>query len=158
MGLYKFLPSTIPVFIVAGPPASGKTSYVEKHRRHGDLVVDVDALFVALSGGLPFYDKPQTLLPFVMEARDAVIARLARESDVAQAWVITGESSKYKLRQMQTGLGDNAKLIVITKDLSTNECMKRIYADPRRAGQAELWRPLVADWWQRWQDEEWPDA
>jgi hypothetical protein len=54
----------------------------------GDLVVDVDALFVALSFQESHASLPD-LLPFVASARDAVIDRLVRPSGVGQAWIIT---------------------------------------------------------------------
>lgn len=134
--------SAVDITIIAGPPASGKTTYVREHMRPGDLVVDVDALYTALSG-LPWYDKPAALLPFVIEARDAVLNRLLRQSDVRSAWVITGEASPPKLRGIQARY-HAARILVL--DVSETECMRRIANDERRADKIELWRPLVRQW------------
>ena len=53
------------VFLIFGPPMSGKENYVKEHMQHGDLVIDMDKLFCAVSL-LPEYDKPSCLLKNVL--------------------------------------------------------------------------------------------
>lgn len=138
--------STIPVTVVAGPPGSGKSTYVAERRQPGDLVWDSDDIFVALSG-LPMYDTRRTpLLPFVMDARHAVLLRLARTSGVRRAWVLTTEGDARQLRQMVDDLG--ARLVVLA--VPELECMARIEADARRTGSGIPWREIVARWWRDW--------
>lgn len=135
--------STIPCTIVAGAPGSGKSYYVKQRMMHGDLVIDVDALYSALSG-LAWYDKPVNLLPFVIEARDAIIRRLAKRSKVRSAWFITSEADCQTLIHWRDTL--QARLVIM--DTSPNECMRRIANDERRSKHADAWRPLVSEWWQ----------
>ena len=78
------------VTVVCGPPLSGKTTYVKQNARRGDLIVDVDWLYAALSGQELHY-TPEELLPFVTSARDAVYERLMRPSKVERAWIITSK-------------------------------------------------------------------
>jgi len=137
-----FQPATVPVTIVCGPPGSGKTTFAREQAGWGDLIVDVDALYVAL-GSLDWYEKPAGLLPFVLEARDAVIRRLARKSKVRRAWIITGESDYSKLQAMKRRLG--AEMVLL--DVSANECVRRIFNDERRKDKWELWKPIVSNWW-----------
>ncbi len=139
--------SMIPVTIVAGPPGGGKSSYVAEHKLWGDLVVDMDALYHALTG-LPWYDKPDALLPFVAAARDAVITRLARASNVRHAWIITGQSDLFELVALKDRLG--AKQLVML-ETSPTECLRRIAQDPRRAERHEHWQELVRHWWETYQ-------
>lgn len=139
----KYQQSMIPVTIVAGAPGSGKTTYVQEHRLWGDLVIDVDALFVALSGGLEWYDKPLNLLPFVLEARNAVLRRLSSESEVRRAWFITGEADIEKLRQLKEEMGAE-RLIVM--DVGPIECYRRIASDERRKDKAVQQKELVNKW------------
>lgn len=140
--IFQFRRSAIPVIIVSGPPGSGKTTYVRKHMRHGDLIIDIDMLYMALSG-LEWYEKPIELLPFVCEARDAVIARLARESEVGRAWIVTGEADVRKLKKLKISLGAEKLLVMDTKIL---ECKKRIMQDERRSKRAHLWDGIIQKW------------
>ncbi len=135
----------VPVTLVAGPPGSGKTTWVAAHRTWGDLTVDVDALMQALSG-LPPYEKPDALVPFALEARDAIMARLLRPSDVRHAWLIAG-AAKAADRQRYAEAGAHVVVLAV----SAEECLRRIEADPTRTAVIALWRPLVERWWQDYQ-------
>jgi hypothetical protein len=146
--------SIVPVTIVSGSPGSGKTTWVMAHKRDGDLIVDFDALYMALSG-LPWYDRPSVLMPFVAEARDAVIGRLSRHSQVRHAWIITSESSKAKLKQMAQQLrpNDPTDATVVVMDVGMNECLKRIANDERRKDKYSEWEPVVRDWYRKFESE-----
>lgn len=133
----------MPVTIVTGPPGAGKTTYVQQHAQWGDLILDVDALYSALSG-LPWYEKPSALLPFVLDARDAVLNRLLRESELRQAWLITSEADQAELQRLKARY--NARLLVL--EVEPAECLRRITADPRRANLAHHWSSLIARWWE----------
>ena len=144
----SFAVSKIPVTIVGGPPGAGKTTYVNQHKLNGDLVLDVDALYVALSGGLDWYDKPDALLPFVLAARDGAIRRLAMDSSVRHAWIITSESDLRKLLTLKQQLGASLHMLEVDR----LECMRRISKDERRGPNAyELWYHIVKKWFDRWE-------
>lgn len=134
------------VTIVVGPPGAGKTTLVRERARAGDLIVDVDALYHAL-GGLPWYDKPIGLLPYVLAARDAVLEQLQKPAHIYRAWVITASGDRAQLQALQERL-DAA---VIALEVSPSECMRRIMRDERRARQADQWEALVARWWREWE-------
>ena len=138
---------TVPVTIITGPPGAGKTTYVNERRQWGDLVVDVDAIYAALSG-LPWYEKPDVLLPFVLEARDAILDRLHGEAALRHAWIITSEADRTELERLKQRY--NATLLAI--ETPAAECLRRIAADPRRAGKVEQWRPIVERWWATYRD------
>ena len=138
--------TTVPTTIVAGPPGSGKSTYVAERFQPGDLLLDVGALLVALSG-LPIYDQRRTaLLPFALEARHVILLRLARTSAVRRAWVVTSESNARALRRMADDLG--ATLIVLAVDAA--ECVRRIEADERHVVSGADWGVIVARWWDEW--------
>lgn len=134
------------VTLVCGPPGSGKTSYVREHARRGDLILDLDAIFMAISG-LPWYDKPEELLPFAAEARDAILRRLERPSNVRRAWVIMSGAK----RQERESLRQRLRAKVVMLDVPADECMRRIKQDQRRAHQVEEWRGLVERWWREYE-------
>lgn len=78
------------ITVVCGPPCSGKTTYVREHAEPGDLIVDMDALYQALSPTTTGHDQPQQVRPYVFAARDAVTnLLLAGSTPVRAAWIIT---------------------------------------------------------------------
>ena len=134
------------VTAIVGPAGSGKSYYVAQHSRWGDLIVDLDAIYCALSG-LPPYEKPDTLLPFVCEARDAVIARLARGSAIRAAWIVTSAADAATRERLRQQL----RAHVIVFETPPDECLRRIANDPRRQDKWELWTPIVQQWWHNYE-------
>ncbi len=136
---------TIPVTVVCGPPGAGKTTYVNDHAEPGDLIIDFDPLYVVLSNQ-PMYTKPQDILPFVVEARAAVIERLRTRSNVRHAWLITMSLRK---QERQTYEADGAD--VVTLATPADECLRRIAAAPGRENWPD-WETLVNDWWASYEE------
>lgn len=129
------------VMIVCGPPGAGKTTWVREHATPGDLLIDVDELYHALSG-LPLYDKPPVLWSYVFAARDGVLARLDSGVDVP-TWIITMGAALIERDSLRTRFG--AEVVVLETDALT--CLERISQDARRAGQLDEWMPRVMGWW-----------
>ena len=63
------------VYIVYGPPLSGKTSYVSSIATAGDLILDIDNIWQAISG-LDRYKKPAALNANVFAVRDLLLAQI----------------------------------------------------------------------------------
>ncbi len=137
------------VTLVCGPPGSGKSSFVRKLHRWGDLVVDLDDLCVALSG-LPMYDKPREIMPFVWDARDAVLRRLERPSEVRRAWVIMMGARPSDRAKIRVRL--QAEVVILKPSMT--ECVRRIRADSRRADRWRHWDALVRRWWKDFEPAE----
>lgn len=125
------------VTVVNGPPASGKNFYVAQHFLKGDLIVDIDLIFQALSG-LSLYEHPEELLPFVAEARDAILARLHRTSKIKRAWIITTQKNVQSLANHL-----NAKIVTISA--SKEECLNRLQDDLKRTDKAKQ-KFLIEQW------------
>lgn len=120
------------VTLVTGPPCSGKTTYVREHMKPGDMVIDYDALAVAL-GSPSTHDHPDALRPFVLEARDAAVARVSRTPGTT-AWLIKGQPTVDE-RAMASR--------VVMLDVPADECKRRAEADGRPA----RWAGLIDAWW-----------
>jgi predicted kinase len=137
--------SVIPI-VVCGPPGSGKSTFVKERMKRGDLLVDMDELYRALSG-LELRDKPDCLLPFVAEARDALIARIPRGArGVRRAWVVTSSPDLQYIRDLLRKL--RAEVHVL--DVPTRECVKRMKAEGRDAEHVNLMRQRCDEWRKGW--------
>lgn len=127
--------------VVAGPPGAGKSTYVTERHRRGDLVVDMDRLYVALSM-LAERDKPDELLPFVAEARDALYRRIAKGSHrVGRAWIVSASPDLDMLKGLAHQL--NGRLVVLAPPLG--ECRRRMHGRP----DAEFMTRLARQWFER---------
>ena len=121
------------VILVTGAPCSGKTTYVQRHMQPGDLVVDYDALAVALGAG-DTHDHPKALYPFVLAARDTVLRQIAAEEcKLRRAWVIRCDPT-----QADYDLASR----VVALDTPADECKARARADGRPA----KWPALIDAW------------
>jgi len=141
----------IPTTIVCGPPGSGKSSYVEQRLRWGDVVVDVDKLWVAISGQKE-YDKPEGLLPYVMEIRGAIYRAISMgKGRIRHAWIIAGLPSVEDRDRLRSQLQTDDVVVLETPHVS---CLRNIRNDPRRAERWEYWQEIVGKWWLRYERDE----
>ena len=116
------------VYIVYGSPGSGKTTYVRKHMRPGDLMVDLDYLSQAIS----LADKTgayQNLMPTALQLRECLYQLIERRQvDCESVWIVAGLPKKSEREQLAQRL--NAELVYI--DTDKDECIKRAMADDER--------------------------
>jgi hypothetical protein len=73
------------IITVIGPPAAGKTSYVAKHIRDGEICIDLDLISQALTFQKK---KPGGVLPLVI-ATGAILPSLATKHGIPTVWQIT---------------------------------------------------------------------
>ncbi|MFC8176539.1 HNH endonuclease [Streptomyces sp. NPDC057325] len=134
----------VEVTLVCGPPCSGKTSYVRERAERGDLVVDWDALAQALGSPHP-HDHPRPLVPFIAEARDAVVARLERRHDVARVWIIaTAPRASDRARLAPEG----ARTVLLAT--AEDECVRRARRDGRPPGTIDA----IETWWRTYRADQ----
>jgi predicted kinase len=130
------------VYIVYGPPMSGKSTFVRDNMGRGDLVVDMDQLYAAVSG-LPYYDKPDNLLTNVMGIYNQLLDNIrTRYGKWNNAWIIGGYADKYKRERLADDLG--AELIFC--DISKEECLRRLELDEDRQYRKDEWQGYIEKW------------
>ncbi len=113
------------VYLVYGSPMSGKTSYVKDNIQRGDIVVDMDMLYQAMTMN-DLYNKPSCLLLNVLAVHNLIIDNIkTRFGKWNNAWVVGGYADKYKRDKMIADLG--AEPIFI--DTSKQECIARLDVD-----------------------------
>ena len=116
------------VFLVYGAPCSGKSSWVESNRQDGDLVVDMDAIWKAISG-CPLYVKPNRLKSVAFRVRDSLydVVRF-RFGKWNNAYIIAGVPLQSERERMLKDF--NAREVYI--EASEAECLARAKADDAR--------------------------
>lgn len=123
------------VYCVYGAPRSGKTTYVESVANAGDLIMDIDRLWMAVSG-LEFGHKPKELNAVVFGLRDRLYEDIImRNGKWQNAYVITTRPDQRLLDRM----GAETIYIPATEE----ECLART------EGMGELtyqYSRFIADW------------
>lgn len=130
------------VYLVYGPPMSGKTTFVRGQMERGDIIVDMDALYAAVSM-LPDYDKPDNLFNNVIGIHNTLLDNIrTRYGRWYNAWVIGGYADKYKRERLADQLG--AELIFC--DVSKDECYDRLTNDLERQYRIKEWQGYIDKW------------
>lgn len=133
------------VFIVYGPPMAGKKVYVEQNIERGDLVVDMDALYAAVSM-MPAYDKPDNLFSNVNAIHSTLIDNIkTRYGKWHNAWIIGGYADKYKRERLAEELG--AELIFC--DINQEECLNRLQHDESKRYRQEEYSKYISKWFEQ---------
>lgn len=136
------------VYYVWGAPCSGKSAFVRDNKGNSDLVVDIDLLWQAVTGG-SLYDKPDALKTPVFALRDSLLDVVkTRAGKWQRAFVIEGGARKADRERRIAALG--AEDIFISTDKQT--CLERLASASERAHVADLWRGYIDDWFNSYQE------
>jgi hypothetical protein len=77
------------LYVITGPPAAGKTTWVAAHARPGDIVIDLDRIAVALTTpGADQWSHSDTLLKVAHRARFAAIDEACRHLETTDVYLI----------------------------------------------------------------------
>lgn len=127
------------VYIVYGSPLSGKTTMVKEIMQYGDIVLDLDEIWKALSFQEE-YIKPNSLKFNVFKARDDLLDQVkTRYGNWYDAYIIGGYPDKYERERLADSLG--AELIYV--DSTKEECIKRM----TNSNKPSSWLKYIEDWW-----------
>lgn len=133
------------LYVVTGPPASGKTSWIDAHATARDIVIDLDRITRALAGpGAPNWNQDPTLLRVAHKARYAAMYEAFEHRDKVDVYLIhTMPTAKWLARYKRM----DAKVIAV--DPGRSIVMQRIEAmrDPEMKRVATRWyrsRPTAA--------------
>lgn len=142
------------VYVVWGPPLSGKASFVRENMQRGDLVVDMDRLYEAVSM-LPYYDKPNELLTNVRGLYSLLIDNIkTRHGKWRTAWVIGGLAQHYERDRLIADLGAED----IRCHASKEECLARLANDADRRMRQDEWRGYIDKWFDRFTESPYPNT
>lgn len=137
------------VHVVYGPPCSGKTTFVRDNASAGDLVVDLDSLWQAVSIA-PRYGKPDQLRAVVFAVRDRLYdACKYREGKWRDAYVITGGAMRGERERLCSRVGATDSILI---DTSKEVCLERLSrcADGR---DVDAWKGYIERWFAAFQPD-----
>lgn len=129
------------VYIIYGSPCSGKTTLVNQMKLRGDIIIDMNMLYFAISG-CSMYDKPDNIKNVVFRLRDAAIdAVRTRLGKWNNAFIVGGYPAKAKRESLAKKLG--AELIYC--EATQEECLAR--AELRGVFASE-YKKFICRWWE----------
>lgn len=134
------------VYIIYGAPLAGKKTYVKENMERGDIVVDIDKLYSAISF-FDVYDKPETLKYNVFALRKTLIDNIkTRYGKWNNAWIIGGYADTHDRTRLANDLGAELIFIDTPKDI----CIKRLDTclDLRKYQKNEYKR-FIEDWFEK---------
>lgn len=128
------------VYIVYGAPCSGKNSYVNQVSQFGDLIVDMDAIYQAISGCNSHY-HPNGLKKVAFAVRDTLIEQVRmRVGYWHDAYIVGGYPRKLQREQLAQKLC--AELIFV----ETTREQAKLNAQLSHGAQAQEWCGFVDNW------------
>lgn len=132
------------VFIIYGAPCSGKTTMVNQLRQRGDVIVDMDRLYSAISG-CSLFDKPDNLRQVIFRTRDALLDIIrTRYGRWYNAYIVGGYPHKAAREELARRL--NAKLIYC--EATKEECLARAEL---RGTFAKEYKKYILKWFDEYQ-------
>lgn len=131
-------PSAVPLTIVCGPPAGGKSTYVADMAGPGDIVIDLDRITERLTGR-PGHQRGTAHLDAAIRVRNAMLGELSRAS-ARRAFFVASAPSHAERHWWSTTLGG----VVVVIDPGEQTCMARVVE------RGTPWmRAAVAAWYRR---------
>ena len=133
------------VYLVYGSPLAGKRTWVGLNKAEGDLIIDIDSIWEAISG-CDRYIKPPKLKSNVFKIRDTLLDSVKyRFGKWNNCYIIGGYPLQAERERLCRELG--AEEIFI--DTSKEECLKRLENDEGRS-KIEGYSSFIDDWFDKY--------
>lgn len=134
--------SIVPLTIVCGPPASGKSTYVGERAAPDDLVIDLDCIASQISGEPPHGWDRGRWLNAALYRRNDMLGSLSRPSKFSAAWFIVDEPKARHRDWWDQVLGPK-QIVVIEAD--ERQCLANAAKDEGRdLDRVEM---IATRWW-----------
>ena len=109
------------LYLITGPPAAGKSTYVREHAKHGDITIDYDHIASALTPpGADTHEQPQHIKAVTKAARQAAIDTALNHTNTCDVYIIHSMPSprlltEYQRRGAQVVTIDPGPDVVLTR-------------------------------------------
>lgn len=133
------------IYLVYGPPCSGKSTFVNDMKRRGDLIINIDNIWTAISG-CELYDKPDNIRTNVFQVHklliDQVRMRIGKWNNV---FIEGGYPFKMQREEIVKRLKATEVPCILTKE----ECFAN--AEISRIGHVKEWTSYINKWFERYE-------
>lgn len=133
-------PLLIPITIIAGPPASGKTTMAHAMAKDGDLIIDLDEIMTSVDPDFRPWSGDRSRLDDGIRIRNRMLGSLAFPSAYSAAWFTILAPSPDEQRWWISHLGGTLHVMRTSREL----CKER--ADARGTPAA---KQAIDDWFVR---------
>ena len=131
------------IYLVYGPPLSGKTSYVASVANAGDLIIDMDSIWECISGQ-PRYVKPGKLRGIAFGVHGYLMdAAKVRNGKWQSCYIIGG----YALISDRERIIKEYEAREVFLEIPKEECIARLMASEDR--DKEEWTRYIEEWFRR---------
>lgn len=145
------------LYVITGPPAAGKSSWIQAHATPRDIVIDMDRIASALTGpGAPAWNQDTVVQRVAQRARFAAIDEAVRHRDEVDVYLIhTMPGPKARARYRRLG----ARIVVVDpgedvvrervaamRSTGMDRVVTRWYRDYRRGGSHPVTTQTSRDW------------
>lgn len=128
------------VYIVYGAPCSGKSTYVNQMARRHDLIVDLDAIYAAISI-CPYHEHQNSLKRAAFAVRDTLIEQVRlRVGNWRDAYIVGGYPRKLQREQLAARL--DAELVFVETTIERAKATATL----TRGVLARQWHGYIDDW------------
>ena len=118
------------VYIIVGASCSGKSTFVRERVQEGDIVLDIDDIWQAISGQ-PRYVKPNSLKQVVFNLRNQIKEQIKIGAGTwRNAYIIESKLYTPKDRKDEAEKYKQHNVEVIIMEASREECLNRLYNNP----------------------------
>ena len=132
------------VFLIYGPPGAGKTTYAKKYMSPGDVLVDFDLIYQALTAA-PVHERTNILFDRVEDCRKYLINTIDRYPEVRNTWVVMC-APKREDREPFRKTGATLKLIKESAPVCIGRCRER-------GENWERWEKAIKKWFEDYEPE-----
>lgn len=138
-------PSRIPLTIICGPPASGKTTYARERAGPGDVVIDLDAISGEIDPSFrPWAGRDKELLNASLRKRNDMLGSLSKQTE-GKAWFIVGAPTKGEREWWRSRLGGEVVLL----NPGYAECLSRSMARGTPTYGVDEWFRASGEVWRK---------
>jgi predicted kinase len=112
------------LYVVTGPPAAGKSSWIKAHAKANDIVIDLDLMALAMAGpGADHHNHTDVLTRVVHRARYAAIDEACQHLDTTDVYLIHTQPSAKALAKYK-----RLDARIVTVDPGRDIVMQRVKA------------------------------